>query len=163
MPLNRRPKYTVSQAKNFMKRTVGEILDRSPSNAQVHALWEHFEGRCAYCRKPLEAGARDWHLDHADSGRGNHAGNRVLACGICNGDEKREQGWREFLRAKASPSEYDRQEILIRAWLDEHARNDEENVAEVMTVLAELDVLVEQFASKCSELKALRRSMRESR
>ncbi len=137
MPLNRRPKYTVSQAKNFMKRTVGEILDRSPSNAQLRALWEHFEGRCAYCRKPLDAEARDWHLDHADSGRGNHAGNRVPACGICNGDEKRERGWHQFLQAKASPSDYDHQEALICEWLDKHARADEDGGAEVKKVLAE--------------------------
>lgn len=163
MPLKRRPKYTVSQAKNFLKRTVSEILDRSPSTSQMRALWEHFEGRCAYCRKQLDADGRDWHLDHADSGGGNHAGNRVLACGICNGDEKREQGWREFLRLKAPPLDYEHQEALIRAWLDGHARPKNEETADVAKVLAELDLLIEQFVSKCGELKALRTSVKQGR
>ena len=153
----------MSQAKNFLKRTVSEILDRSPSTAQMRALWEHFEGRCAYCRKLLDADGRDWHLDHADSGAGNHAGNRVLACGICNGDEKREQGWCEFLRAKASAVDSEHQEALIRAWLEGHARPEQEETPEVANALAELDILIEQFAAKCGELKALRTSVQQRR
>jgi hypothetical protein len=163
VPLKRRPKYTVSQAKNVLRRTVSEIMDRSPSAAQMRALWEHFEGRCAYCRKQLEADGRDWHLDHADSGGGNHAGNRVLACGICNGDEKREQGWREFLRVKASLADCEQQEALVREWLEEHARPHGEETAEVTKLLKELDLLIEQFANKCGELKALRTSVKQGR
>jgi hypothetical protein len=90
-----RRKNTIPQAKNRMRRTVAEIVDPGPTN--IDPLWEHFEARCAYCGRDLSRSGREGHRDHALPSGGNHLGNLILACGRCNGDEKREQGWREFL------------------------------------------------------------------
>ncbi|MGO9763164.1 MAG: HNH endonuclease [Solirubrobacteraceae bacterium] len=83
-----------------MRRAVAEILDPSPRN--VDALWAHFESSCAYCGKPLSREKREGHRDHAAPGGGNGLGNLVLACGSCNGDEKREASWHEFLKQKTT-------------------------------------------------------------
>ena len=94
-----RRKYTVAQARNLMRRSILEIVDPGP--ASIDTLWDFFESRCAYCDIQLVRGERDAHTDHAERNRGNHLGNLVLACGKCNGDEKRDEHWQPFLRRKA--------------------------------------------------------------
>jgi hypothetical protein len=158
MGLRRRRKFRVAQAKNLMRRAVREIIDRSPRN--LEPLWKHFCGRCAYCGRQLIERARDWHLDHADPGRGNHLGNAVLSCAICNGDEKRDRGWLEFLQTKASGDLLAEREALIRLWFNQHSRPVDEASDDERAKQAELEAIVEQFGNACAELNALVRARR---
>jgi hypothetical protein len=96
-------KMTPSQARNSIRRALSGVLDPSPNASQVHRIWDFFDSSCAYCGKPLVRGNRDGHIDHLVSltaGGSNALSNFVLACAICNGDEKRDERWREFLRRK---------------------------------------------------------------
>lgn len=149
-----RRKHTVAQAKNLMHRAVDEIVDPSPRN--VDPLWKYFGGRCAYCGKELDRDEREGHVDHAVAGGDNHLGNLVLACGVCNGDEKREESWREFLRKKTpDDAAFSIREGRILAWFELHSRPPTVDSPEVARVRAQIDELIEQFAVKCSELKKL--------
>jgi 5-methylcytosine-specific restriction endonuclease McrA len=153
-PQRQRRKYTVSQAKNRMRRTVEEILDPGPRN--VNALWEHFGAQCAYCGKDLNRDRREGHIDHADPDGGNDLGNLVLACGSCNGDEKREESWQGFLRRKTPDDAiFAEREGRIRAWLDQHPPKPAEDSPEITHIREEIEGLIEQFAVKCAELKRL--------
>jgi hypothetical protein len=154
MPRRQRRKNTVSQAKNRMHRTLKEILDPGPHS--VDAVWEHFESRCAYCGKELSRDHRDGHVDHADPDGGNGLGNLVLACGSCNGDEKREESWQSFLRRKTPDDAlFAEREQCIRAWLDQHPRRSLEDSPEIARAREEIEDLIEEFAAKCAELKEL--------
>jgi HNH endonuclease len=149
-----RRKNTIPQAKNRMRRTVAEILDPGPSN--IDRLWEHFEARCAYCDRELSRSGREAHCDHAIPGGGNHLGNLILACGRCNGDEKREQGWREFLTVKAPPGAvFNKREHRIRSWLTSHPLTIVEDSAEVLATRADLDRIIQRFGDRCADLKLL--------
>lgn len=153
-PRQQRRKYTVPQAKNRMRRTVQEILDPEPRN--VDPLWEHFDAQCAYCGKELNRDRREGHVDHADPDGGNDLGNLVLACGNCNGDEKREESWHGFLRRKTPDDAlFAEREGRIRAWHDQHPRKSAEDSLEIVHAHEELEGLIEQFAVKCAELKRL--------
>lgn len=143
-----RRKHTISQAKNRMRRTVDEIIDPSPVN--IDALWEHFEGRCAYCGGVLSRSAREGHVDHADAGGGNHLGNLVLSCGICNGDDKREESWREFLRRTTTDDAvFADRETRIQEWLDEHSRALITDSPEVAALRGQIEALIDRFAIDC--------------
>lgn len=115
---------TPSKARNLMKRALREIIDPSPTVEERDALWERFDSCCIFCGRRLDPQAREGHLDHLDSstgGGGNSIGNRVLACGKCNGDEKREQDWKAFLAQKCpDKKERERRLQLIRDWQAEH-------------------------------------------
>lgn len=66
-------------------------------------MWTFFQGRCAYCGTSLNRQKREGHLDHlisTSAGGSNHLSNRVLSCGSCNGDQKREKSWQEFMKLK---------------------------------------------------------------
>src|SRR3954468_22776241 len=91
---------SVSAAKNRMARAVESILDPWP--ASTEPIWDFFGSECAYCGVKLVKGERLGHIDHATSNAGNHLGNLVLACSVCNGDEKRDVDWRDFLDQKVS-------------------------------------------------------------
>jgi hypothetical protein len=147
-------KHTVSQAKNRMRRTVAEILDATPSD--LAPLWAHFESSCAYCGRRLDRSRREGHVDHAEPGGGNHLGNLVLACGACNGDEKREEPWEAFLDRKVtSPGVRSARSARMRSWLAVNPAAILEASTEVAAKRAELEQLIDDFAQKCNELKAL--------
>jgi hypothetical protein len=114
------PTYTVSQAKNLMLRTIREILDPGPSQAEIGELRVFFDSKCAYCGADVEP--RRAHLDHAEPQGGNHVGNRVLSCGRCNGDEKRERRWLEFHNEKAAGPELSQRWFRIEEWMAKHPR-----------------------------------------
>ena len=148
-----RRKYTVAQARNLMRRAIQEIVDPGPSS--VDSLWDYFESRCAYCDVVLVRGERDAHTDHAERDGGNHIGNLVLACGRCNGDEKRDEPWREFLRRKAPDAEaLQQREERILAWFVLHPRPAQAHGPEVDHLLHRCEELVDEFGAACNELKA---------
>jgi hypothetical protein len=98
-------KMTPSGAKNAIRLALLGIVDPHPNASQIHQIWSFFDSSCAYCGRSLVRGNRDAHIDHlvsTGSGGSNALANFVLACGICNGDEKREEDWKSFLRKKAA-------------------------------------------------------------
>lgn len=111
---------SLSKARNTIKRALRELIDSSPSMEELDELWEHFQYCCAYCGLKLLRDGRAGTLDHLDSsatGGSAAIGNRALSCGTCNGDEKREMAWREFLAFKCQdPTERLAREALILGW-----------------------------------------------
>lgn len=90
-------------AKNKIRRSLAALLDPHPSAKEVERLWAYFGSSCAYCGLELLRASRTGHLDHVSAsafGGSNSIHNHVLSCARCNGDEKREMCWEEFLRAK---------------------------------------------------------------
>lgn len=149
------PNFTPSTAKNHMRRTLTALLDPHPKPEHVSALWEHFGGFCAYCGRKLNRGKREGHRDHLVShaeGGANTIYNSVLACAMCNGNEKRETDWKAFLRTKASSPELrEQRKAAIDAWrrkgrglapLSPVARTKAETI--IATALAHFDEAVEQ-------------------
>lgn len=117
-------KMTPSQAKNAIRRALSGVVDQHPSATQIHSIWQHFADACAYCGNQLIRGRRDGHIDHlipTGSGGSNALGNRVLACGVCNGDEKRDEHWEGFLRRKATdPAVFAARKRRIEDWIATH-------------------------------------------
>jgi hypothetical protein len=137
-----------------MRRTVAELLDPTPRN--VTAVWDFFNDCCAYCGTPLSRDGRAAHIDHAVPGAGNQLGNLVLACGTCNGDEKREESWREFLTRKTNaPDVLVEREARIEGWLARNPLAPSPTSPEIELRRTELEQLIDQFGVKCAELKKL--------
>jgi 5-methylcytosine-specific restriction endonuclease McrA len=152
--IKQRRKHSVPQAKNAMKRAVQEILDPGPRS--IDALWDHFGSQCAYCGRVLNRAERDGHVDHAVAGGGNQLGNLVLACRICNGDEKRDEPWTDFLRKKASdPAVFANRKERVLAWFEQNPIVPLPHGPEIDQLGAEIDALITQFGEKCTELRKL--------
>ena len=150
-------------AKNFMRRTVREILDPPPSAKQFkNSLRGAFEGRCAYCLTQLPEAPSGWDIDHADPEAGNHVGNLLPSCKSCNGDEKREQGWLSFLQSKLSGIQLEQQEARIRAWISRHPRSVRPASPDVAVLASEIEGLIELFGTRCSALRKLARAAASS-
>jgi hypothetical protein len=78
----------------------------------------------------------------------------VLACGSCNGDEKRETAWRAFLSQKAGDkAAYRERESRILEWFALHPRPASRGSADVLRIREEIDELIATFGAKCAELK----------
>jgi hypothetical protein len=111
----------VPTAKNVVRRCLQGIVDPALSKKEVDRLWEYFQSRCAYCGKALVRASRKAHKDHLvpfQNGGGSDLGNRVLACGACNGDEKRGEDWTTFLRRKCSDTKtYRARKRTIEKWM----------------------------------------------
>ena len=148
-----RRRTSVSQAKNVMLRAMQEILDPTPTD--VGPVWDHFESRCAYCDVALDIAGRSAHIDHAEARGGNHLGNLVLSCGSCNGDEKREMPWRDFVALKA-PSETAAAARVARieTWARLHPGSAEPTPLEALRVADEIRALAVEFSAKCAELRS---------
>lgn len=148
-----RRRTSVPQAKNVMLRAMREILDPSPTD--VGPVWDHFGSRCAYCDVALDLAGRSAHIDHAEAAGGNHLGNLVLACGTCNGDQKREMPWREFVASKSlTDQEAAARVARIEAWALLHPRSDKPAPPEALRVADEIRALAAEFSTKCTELRA---------
>jgi hypothetical protein len=91
---------TPSQARNAVKRCLKEIIDPNPTEKEIEELWTYFGNQCCFCGEQIEIEDRKGHLDHLipdSQGGKNFIKNRVLACYKCNGDEKLESKWEDFL------------------------------------------------------------------
>ena len=115
------PAMTPSKVKNSMRKSLLEMIDPSPSKQEVGRVWAFFDSKCAYCGVELSRVRREGHIDHLVplSVNGvNHVSNRVLACGTCNGDEKRDVHWAEFIVQKCSANQTVLNERVakIRGW-----------------------------------------------
>lgn len=156
-------KDTPSMAKNRIKRSLNAILDPHPTPDEVARIWTHFQSSCAYCGLTIHQGSRDGHLDHAVStalGGTNSVHSHVLACGRCNGDEKREESWESFL-----PKKCPTQEVLaarrtrICEWLAlgvvETQPADAERRRRAMEII---DQALASFDTSVAEMRRLRRN-----
>jgi hypothetical protein len=114
-------KHSPSIARNQIRRSLMAIIDPHPTAHELAKLWEHFSNRCAYCDVEVSKESRDGQVDHIISaalGGKNGVHNHVLACGRCNGDEKRELDWLTFLERKVPDQavrDLRRQKII--AWI----------------------------------------------
>lgn len=150
---------TPSQAKNAIRRALAGVVDPHPSATQIHKIWAYFGNECAYCGKPLERGDRDGHIDHLVStgaGGSNALGNCVLACSVCNGDEKRDEHWEAFLRRKAAdPVLFAARLKRIQDWV---ASNDTKPVNPPLTLAAleEADKLCAAFDAALHRVRQLK-------
>jgi hypothetical protein len=147
-------------AKNKIKRCLGAILDPHPGPEDVRRLWEHFESSCAYCGVAMERHSRQGHLDHAVPaalGGRNSIYSHVLACGRCNGDEKREESWETFLAKKCSSADLlgKRRDRIVQ-WLakgDPNPRHVEEVLRRARQII---DAALASFDQAVLEMKRLR-------
>lgn len=144
---------TLGQAKNLMRRALADLLDRLPGESEQRRLREHFEHRCAYCSAP--AGLRDGHIDHAEPKGGNSIGNLLLACKVCNGDEKREMHWETFLQKKCGADRplYEQRWQRIRAWMNNNPRPPKVNPPEVEAALQSAYAAIDTFAKAFDEVR----------
>ena len=94
---------TPSQARNAIKRCLTAILDPKPTKSDVDRLWNYFGEVCAYCGEEAKKGMADKdHLIAHSEGGVNGLSNLVISCKACNGNEKLETDWIEFLRNKCN-------------------------------------------------------------
>ncbi len=144
---------SVSAAKNRMARAVESILDPWP--ASTDPIWDFFGSECAYCGVKSVKGERLGHIDHATSKAGNHMGNLVLACSVCNGDEKLDMDWRAFLEQKVGDPALRQERIeQIERWQALHPKPELAASPEVAGIDAELRAMIVAFGERCAELRA---------
>lgn len=114
---------TPPQAKNAIFKALLEIVDPPPKPSEERRIRAFFENRCAYCSCEIPPGGRTGHIDHLiprQQGGTNHLSNLVLACNICNGDEKLDQGWRDFINHKVlDPAQLQERIGRIEAWISQ--------------------------------------------
>lgn len=92
---------TPSQARNAIKRCLTAVLDPRPTKGDIRQLWDYFGEECAYCGTKAKKGEADKdHLIAHSEGGMNGLSNLVVACKVCNGNEKLETDWIAFLRQK---------------------------------------------------------------
>lgn len=94
---------TPSQARNAIKKSLKALIDPPPKDNEKKKIWQYFNNSCAYCGQDIEKESRKGHIDHlhAETDNGaNKLSNLVLTCSTCNGDEKREMNWLNFLKVK---------------------------------------------------------------
>ena len=152
------PKMTAGYAKNTIRRSLRAVLDPEPIATDIERLWEHFHSACAYCDRTLSRANREGHIDHLISAGTNHVSNRVLSCASCNGDEKREGDWLEFLRKKA-PDEatfLDRRE-RIQSWCSTTLTAKQHGLD--TSVQVEIDRVITTFDNAVANLRQLRQSL----
>lgn len=140
-------KVSLSIAKNTMRRALSALTDPLPPRDEQLAMRRHFENRCAYCSASV--GPREGHIDHADPNGGNSLGNLVLACGKCNGDEKLDAHWEEFLRKKCGEdlAALEERQRRIRAWMDAHPCTPRLSTPEIDEAMAKAHLVIDAFAA----------------
>lgn len=147
--------------RNAIRKVLWELIDRPPIDQEKLLVWTFFNSSCAYCGRVLERGARTGSLDHLvprARGGSNQLANIVLACLSCNGDERRDELWSQFLRRRCGRSaEEASRRALIERWIGlnggEEMQHDEELAAlcEPYRIAA-----VEAFNSACAAIRRVR-------
>lgn len=145
---------SLSQVKNLMRRALVDVTDPLPSRTEETALRAYFQDRCAYCDDP--APRRHGHIDHAIHHGGNHLGNLILACPRCNGDEKREMAWHDFLKQKcgADHATLDERQRRILSWMERHPKPIKNTTPELDEALRSAEKAIEAFATAYGRVRA---------
>lgn len=155
------PKDTPSMAKNKIRRCLFALLDPHPSNSDVAQLWDYFGSSCAYCGCVMDRSSRIGHLDHVISsalGGKNCIYNHVLACAVCNGDEKRDLPWQMFLNQKVPDvSLASERKARIDAWLERAGGIDSAKSDLMVQAQAIIAGVLTNFDDAVSKIRALRK------
>lgn len=159
------PKTTTAYVRNIIRRGLIELVDPSPDKDDVTLVWTHFDSSCAYCGRALRRDAREGRIDHSrasSQGGPNAIGNRVLACGPCNDDEKLDQHWESFLRVKVEADDvFEARRKRILEWQTRNPLADEARHQELTSAaLHKAAEVIKVFDEKVRELGLL---MRETR
>ena len=159
------PKTTTAYVRNIIRRGLIELVDPSPDKDDVTLVWIHFDSSCAYCGRPLKREAREGRIDHSrasSQGGANAIGNRVLACGPCNDDEKLDQHWEAFLRVKVEADDvFEARRKRILEWQTRNPLADETRHTELTSAAKQKAAeVIKVFDEKVRELGLL---MRETR
>jgi hypothetical protein len=149
------PKMTAGLAKNHIRRALRAVVDPEPSARDITRLWEYFGSACAYCTRPLDRAKREGDVDHLVSSGTNHISNRVLSCKQCNGDEKRDADWQEFLRKKVcDEATLNERRDKIQAWCRSVSSIRQKVPDE--RVQKEIDTVISTFDAAVKNLRQLR-------
>ncbi|MBS1958992.1 MAG: HNH endonuclease [Bdellovibrionales bacterium] len=150
-----------SQARSDIRSCLKEIVDPF-SEKDKDSVWEFFDSHCAYCNQPIERTSRLGHMDHLVPKKDglNHISNRVLSCNVCNGDEKRDSSWRDFILTKDGTAEDHAVRIKkIEDWVSSKTPNKEE-IERIKSRRAHAEKLAKDVISvldeKIEELKKLK-------
>ena len=140
-------------AKNIIRKALRAIVDPEPRKKEIYRLWEYFGSTCAYCGCPLDRKLSRAHIDHLIPGL-NHISNRVLACPTCNGNEKREEPWLDFLRKKVvDQTIFETRKQRIESWVASQLPSEPLNFdakmlrSEIDNVVAAFDIAVKRLRS----------------
>ena len=149
---------TPSQARNSIKKCLKSLIDPKPKTNEKNEIWRYFNNNCAYCGCELFQKSRKGHIDHLYSemeGGSNRLSNLVLACDICNGDEKRESDWKEFLAGKygVDNSEYQKKIKRIEDWIEINGGNTFLSESEKISLQIEFDVINEVLTKSIEKFR----------
>jgi CRISPR/Cas system Type II protein with McrA/HNH and RuvC-like nuclease domain len=151
---------TPAQVKCIIRRGLRNLIDPELTRNQKNEIWASFNSQCAYCGTALNQKLREGHIDHLVSesaGGKNCAFNRVLACAPCNGNEKRETDWKEFLKSKCSNEEVFQtrlQKIMAWQFSNPASKSIEPEIENI--VREEIEQLTIAFDKACSRIKSAR-------
>lgn len=152
---------TPAQVKCIIRRGLRNLIDPELTPNQKNKIWSFFHSQCAYCGIVLNRELREGHIDHLISesaGGKNCASNRVLACAPCNGNEKRETDWIQFLKSKCPREDVFQarlQKIMNWQSLNPAPSAIDPEIANIVQV--EIDQLTAGFDNACSRIKSARK------
>src|SRR5438105_15521007 len=152
---------TPSQVKNIIRRGLRSLVDAELDSLQSSQVWTFFGSMCAYCGVLLDKNKREGHLDHlvsSSAGGSNHLSNRVLSCGSCNGDQKRELPWNEFLRLKNPDAiAYRERHCRILKWIETAGKPNFEST-QLDLVARETKRVIQVFDDACATIRSTLKS-----
>jgi len=137
---------TPSQARNSIKKCLKTLIDPKPKNNEKDKIWAYFKNECAYCGVQLTKESRIGHIDHLYSemeGGSNRLSNLVLTCATCNGDEKRELEWEDFLSQKCGVNQeyFEKRKNRILRWIDQNEGKPKLSDVEIETLAHEFKLV----------------------
>ena len=155
---------TAPQARNAIRKALVEIIDPKPKPREIDAMWTHFHDRCAFCSEELKREDRKGHADHlvaAAGGGHNHIYNRVLACASCNGDEKLDHDWLQFLRqVKNAREDFAIRKERIETWQALHKAECSVEKSDLAEALLAAEEVVRAFNKACDRVRTVRSNRR---
>lgn len=151
-------------AKNCIQRSLWNVIDPSPTKARKNEIWKNFGNKCAFCGISLNRIERKGHVDHLFALNSSLTICRsifVLACAECNGNEKRDKDWQQFLTDKCeSPEIHATRLKAIEDWFQKTRKGSHPYPVELIKAITIAErQIVELYESKCIELRKLRQSL----
>jgi len=109
----------------------------------------------------LDRGLRNAHVDHLvaeSNGGSNRLANLVLSCGKCNGDEKREGSWEDFLvnKCRGNSHELQLRRTRILEWIESNGSVQGLANHQIELIEAAFNRINTTFTACVSELRATR-------
>lgn len=152
---------TPPKARNAIREALTGILDPQPTKPEIAAMWEHFDHKCAFCRRPLNPAKpkdkTDYLIAKSCGGR-NHLFNRVLSCAKCRGGHSLKYPWEDLLeRVRCFDDEdIDTRKKRIEEWQQLHRDHQGVQESQIAEALREADKVIAAFHQACDSVRALR-------